>query len=226
MFIDGEPVIAQCPLEPGQKDKNCYLSYERLIIATSWRKNRFNLNEIIELSFKHKLLLLPLVVGGILAPFSLIAIFNDVINLWLMLILFMSGSLLIYYGFEGRNTLSITTTLKEYDYFINTPSQNLKAFLKFVMKIRDQKGEPRYYLAIASEIDNNTGSVFNFEKEVELFENPPQREKATIFVLEPLRSGVQVIYRTRDNGEVTPFVTGKISKDDLIPFTEENHSNL
>ncbi|MEM6524911.1 MAG: hypothetical protein AAF693_13995 [Bacteroidota bacterium] len=221
MFIDDEPVIAQCFLEDRSKNKNCYLSYEKLIVVISGRISKFELADITQLSFKRKLLLLPLVSGGVLAPFSLIAIFNDVLSLWLLLIMFMSGLLLAYYGLEGRNTLSITTKVKEYDYFIDTPSRNLKAFLGFVLRIRDHKGEPKYYISLPPTLLKRSNAVIELREEVELYETPPKLDSTPVFLIEPLRSGLQVVYQSKSNGEVVPYITGKISMKDLVPFPQE-----
>lgn len=224
MFVDDEPIIAECPLEKGSSNKMCYLSFERLLISTGARIHKFDLSQISKFAFKKKLLLLPLIFGGILAPLSLIALINDLLNVWTMLISFMAGSLLIYYGIEGRNTLSIVTNIKEYDFFIDSASKNLRAFLAFVEKIKSQKGPPKFYLEYDHTLLNNDNEIHDFGNGVELKESPYHLSEQKGFVIDPLLTKVQVVYKENSMGQMVPYLVGKIRKDALVVYPSEDTS--
>ncbi len=221
MHIDDEPIIAQCPLEHNKNTKMCYLSYEKLIINTG-RIHSFELDHILQIDFKRKLLLLPLISGGVLAPLALIALLNDLFHIWVMLILFMSGALLIYYGFEGRNTLSIKTNLKEFDFFINSASQNLQAFVRFTFKIKREQGDPKYFLVTDLVPNEKHLRIIDSADGIELSETIPKKEGQGIFIVEPLRSGLQVIYKKNLSGEIAPYLIGSIDLKNLTPFHQND----
>lgn len=215
MFIEDEPIIAQCPLEKGSR-KVCYLSFQKLILDINGRIYSYELNQIVRLSFQQKLLLLPLIFGGILAPLSLIALINDLLDTWTMLISFMVGSLLIYYGLEGRKTFSILTQVKEYDFFVNTVSKNIKAFILFVEKIKHQEGDPIFYLSIPNNQFEEANELLDFEKGIELFEKPMDKKSSTLFRISPLASGFQIVYNENESGTLSPFLVGRIKKGELL----------
>ncbi len=223
MVIDNEPIIAECPLEQGSINKVCYLSFKKLFININGRIHKFELSHVSGFSFKKKLLLLPLILGGIITPLSLIALINDLLHVWTMLVSFMAGALLVYYGLEGRNTLSITTSIKEYDFFINPPSVNLKAFVDFTAKIKHQKGEPRFYLECDEELFEDRNEVIDFKNGIELKENAEELIGENIFVLEPLSADAQVTYREKPDGTLAPYLIGPVRKDFLTHYRSERN---
>ncbi|MEM1405269.1 MAG: hypothetical protein AAGG59_00730 [Bacteroidota bacterium] len=223
MVIDNEPIIAECPLEQGSMNKVCYLSFKKLFININGRIHTFDLSLVSGVSFKKKLLLLPLILGGIITPLSLIALINDLLHVWTMLVSFMAGVLLVYYGLEGRNTLSITTSIKEYDFFINSPSANLKAFVDFTTKIKYQKGEPRFYLECNEELHRDGNEIIDFKNGIELKENVEELTGKNIFILEPLSAGAQVTYKKNPDGKLAPYLTGPVRKDFLIHYHSEKN---
>ena len=210
MFVDNEPIIAQCPLDTGSSTRLCLLSYEKLIVKERKRTHTFELAEVQNIEIKKKLLLLPLISGGVLAPLSLIAIFNDLLNLWVMLLAFMIGVLLIYYGVEGRFSLSILTNLKEYDFFINSPNKNIKAFIQFVLK-RILNREVIYYLALSDEEwkSAQVSGYLEFKHPKELRETSAATDSHIILKLEPLKVDISVNYIPGADTDLVPAIQGK-----------------
>ena len=103
----------------------------------------------------HKKILFPLVVGGITTPFCLLAIWNQFFDPWLMLTFFIGGLYMAYYGWVGSCTLTVKTKLKEYDFFINKVTSNLKAFITYVNdslpQYANREEAKKFYLKLPKE---------------------------------------------------------------------------
>lgn len=134
MQIGDKEIIAKCYIyQEGNEEDICYLAEENLYIKNKGVISHFPLDAIMNITFKKKIFLMPIVFGGIIAPFSMIALFNGYYNLWIMLSIMMGGLALVYYGIEGSETLSVQTNVKEYDFFLKSISLNLKSFVSFVI---------------------------------------------------------------------------------------------
>ncbi len=75
--------------------------------------------------------MLPLVLGGITASLSLVAIFKTTYNPWLMLSLMIGGCLAAYLGYQGSWVLTIEEDKTYNDYFLSSISANLRAFVAY-----------------------------------------------------------------------------------------------
>lgn len=75
--------------------------------------------------------MLPLVLGGIAASLSLVAIFKTQYNPWLMLSLMLAGCLAAYRGFQGSWVLTIEEDKTHTDYFLSSVTPNLQAFTAY-----------------------------------------------------------------------------------------------
>ncbi|MBL3656399.1 hypothetical protein [Fulvivirga sediminis] len=147
MHIGDESVIAFCYLRKAKDMKNaCFLSKNHLFVKEKGILSPFSLESIQEISFGHRLILLPLVIGGILTPLSLHALFHHYFNVWLLFSLAFIGVLLIYYGVQGTKVLTIHTSIKNYDFFIPSPTVHLKSFSSYVRTfIRNKEALDFYY---------------------------------------------------------------------------------
>ena len=111
------------------------------------------MDQIIQIFFKQKKLLFPLILGGVVGSLFLIAGFNFLINSWLALIVGLAGILLFYYGWTGKQALVVHTKVKEYDIFINQVTSPLEAFVSMVNQsfILGKSKTIRYYLRLTEE---------------------------------------------------------------------------
>ena len=57
---------------------------------------------------------------------------------------------------------------------------------------------------------------------IELSETIPKKEGQGIFIVEPLRSGLQVIYKKNLSGEIAPYLIGSIDLKNLTPFHQND----
>lgn len=126
-------MVAFCYLYQADDQRNLgILTSNALIIRRKGKDARFALDDIKVVNFKEKRLLFPLVIGGVASTMATIAIFKNVFDPWAMLITMMVGLFLLYMGWQGSKTLTITTSVKEYDFFLRSVSKNLEAFTNFV----------------------------------------------------------------------------------------------
>ena len=222
MHIKDEPIVAQCYLQKGSDEANvCYLSQQHLFVRQFNRLHSFALESVLTIEFKHKLLLFPLIIGGIISPLALIALFNGILATWLMMGAFIGGLLILYYGVEGGNTLTIVTALKEYDFFIKAPSKNLKAFISFVLKY-GKRGIPIAYFFLITKQEWNVARQaghLDLKKAKELLEDPVVKEDMVTLRLEPLSAGIEVNYIYNKKELLVPSIKGALPVKDLQEFT-------
>ncbi|MDN5200490.1 DUF952 domain-containing protein [Fulvivirgaceae bacterium BMA10] len=133
---DSSTIRAICYIYKEGDDKNkCLLTDSDLKVIYKAASFNFSLKDIQEIQFKNKRLMLPLIFGGLIATFSLIAIFKNLFNPWLSLSVFISGSLICYYGYMGTNVLIIKEQSLESDFMLKHVSINILAFVKYAKKI-------------------------------------------------------------------------------------------
>lgn len=136
MHIENEPIVASSPLGRVDDKKNqCFISKEKLIIRRNSRVTKFELADISPLFIENKILLIPLVLGGITAPLAVLALLKTTGNPWILLSLLIGGLALLYYGYEGSPSLTVRTKVKDFHHFITSPTPNLKAFITYANEI-------------------------------------------------------------------------------------------
>ncbi|MTI22168.1 hypothetical protein E1176_14145 [Fulvivirga sp. RKSG066] len=215
MHINQEPIIATSYIARLGDEKNrCFLSKKSLFIKYKGRLEQFDLSDIQELNFKHKLLLLPLILGGILAPFALLALLKDLGNPWLLLSGMVLGILLIYYGYDGTPTLSIATKVKEFDFFIKKPTPNLLAFSKYARQIFTfgEKGS-FFYLKVTNDLaeEHESKAQLTFSDQCRLsYYDEVFRKKNEYFVFDPLLLGKHFELMTEED-KIVPVISGTVS---------------
>ena len=146
--------LAICYLHAINDNKNvCYLYTDHLTITRKGKTQHYDRESIVEINTKHKKLLFPLVVGGIMATFFLISAFNFSINIWVSLSLSCIGFISFYLGWQGTSTLSIKTHVKEYDFFLHQITKPLYYFVQFIKEyiINNRSVEIYFYLPYSVE---------------------------------------------------------------------------
>lgn len=204
MHIEGEPVIAYGYIKKNGDDNNvCYLSKERLFIRYKKRMTSFDNESIKGISFEHRLLLFPLVAGGIMTPLSIHALLHAYGDPWILLSLMVLGLLLMYYGWEGSSTMTIQTPIKDYDYFIHKPSANLKAFAEFVQHyISDDERARMFYFTMSKHEWANIrdGEMMNIKGPLrlsnwkEICQQKPEKD-LIILGIDPVPSNIRIVMK-------------------------------
>ena len=143
--MEKDEIHAICYLHQLSDERNkCLLTAKHLIVVRRGKPYSFPLLSIQKIGFDHRRVLLPLIAGGIAAPFSLVAIFTRVGDPWLLLPLFFMGLFSIYWGWLGYPALIVQDSLREHDFQLNYISQNLRAFTAFandMMRKQKNMGE-------------------------------------------------------------------------------------
>ncbi len=148
MYINGESVIAKCAF--GRDNRHtAYLTQDALLVQLQNREpQRFERTSIQRIWVRHRFLWLPLVLGGITTPFAIVALIKTTGAFWFLFLLVLIGVFLLYYGYNGSDSLTVSTSVKDYDYFIDQNKPHLKAFVQFV-KGQLLNRDPLLYISAA-----------------------------------------------------------------------------
>lgn len=131
---------ATCYLKGNGDEKNVLkLDNRHFTIIKNGRSQHFDIHEIKSVHKSNKRLLLPLILGGILSPLALVAIYENLFSPFLLLSAFFTGIFLLYIGWAGSYTLVITMegNKDEFIFLRTIPKQVLKFidfFNLFLMK--------------------------------------------------------------------------------------------
>lgn len=145
MFVEGAPVIARCPL--GSRDE-AFLTTESFVIRSGNKtRGNFSSDTIRGIRIRHRILWLPLVLGGIITPLALVALVKTFGAFWFLMLTVLAGLFLLYYGYSGSDAVTVTTNVQEYDFFINQVSPHLKAFVAFSQS-QLRRSDPNIYISL------------------------------------------------------------------------------
>ncbi|MEP2770859.1 MAG: hypothetical protein ABJH05_01835 [Fulvivirga sp.] len=220
MHIEDQAIIATSYIARLGDEKNkCFLSKSTLFIRYRGRLERYELSAIKDIQFKHKLLLFPMIAGGVVAPLSALALLNDYGNPWALLTMLVIGLLTLYYGYEGSPTITITTAVKDYDYFISRPTPNLFAFAKYARQLYkfDDKGRVFYFSLSKEQKEQltNQGQIYFNEPTDLLYFEETQRHNELLYAIDPVTIPQNFKLVKRDHLMV-PILEGLVSQEDII----------
>ena len=132
---EGEKVLALCYLHAVNDEFNkCLLTNERLIVVYGEKYHYFQLDHVTNITFQIRRSMAPLLMGGIVAPLSLLAIFKNVFDPWLVMIVFFLSLYSFYFGWLGHTALSVEEGKTFHDFILKSTSSNLRAFVEFTLK--------------------------------------------------------------------------------------------
>lgn len=220
MHINKEAIIATSYIgKEGNENNRCYLSKESLFVRYKGKLEKFDLQEISDIRFKHKLFLMPIVVGGIIAPLCLLALVKAIGNPWLVLSGLVAGLLFIYYGYEGSPTLSILTRVKEYDFFIKKTTPNLLAFTKYARQIfKFGESGALFYLNLSAEDLlqlQDSGKIKIADHTPLLYYDEALRSQKPLQAIDVMQSHIRFQLIPKE-GRLIPTISGTISKEDIL----------
>ncbi len=147
-----EEILAFCYLQQVKDEKNkCLLTPKHLVVIYRKKTTPFELEHLQGVSFNNRRWLLPLIAGGIVGSFSLLAIFLNLYNPWPLFLLFVLAALGFYWGWMPHPVLTIRDQVKEHDFPLRYISANLRAFVSFVNQYKKQRNEMIYHVARTEE---------------------------------------------------------------------------
>ncbi len=220
MHIDDQAIIATSYIAKRSDEKNkCFLSKSTLFIRYRGRLERYELSAIKDIQFKHKLLLFPMIAGGVIAPLSALALLNDYGNPWALLSMLVAGLLTLYYGYEGSPTLTITTSVKEFDYFISRPTPNLFAFAKYARQLYkfDDRGR-LFYFSLSKQQEtqlSEKGQIYFNEPIQLLYFEETQSIKSLLYAVDPITIPQNFKF-VKHEQLMVPILEGLVSQEDIL----------
>jgi hypothetical protein len=131
------------------------LTEDALIVVKGGRRQVFALKEVQTLDFHKRVLLLPLVAGGVLLPFGIAAMFGNFLNPYFVVLLVLAGMYLLYEGLNSRWALTVSCRGASTDIPLESPTQNIRAFAEFVngrLRGRTDAARGHIYTVIADEL--------------------------------------------------------------------------
>ena len=135
-LVDLESPVAVCYLHRADDERNrCWLTEKHLVVVFRGRKHVFALEHIKSITFEQRRAWFPLIIGGIGAPFSLLAIFLNLYNPWVLIYIFLPALLLLYLGWLSYPVLAVHDAVKPHDFRLPSVSSNLRAFVRFANRM-------------------------------------------------------------------------------------------
>lgn len=102
------------------------------VYSSSGQVKKFFLPKVINIQFEHKKIILPIIIGGITGPLSIVGLSRYVLTPFTGIIMVMCGFLLLYYGLQGSSQLIIETHGSKTSFFLEENNKN-KMFINSVL---------------------------------------------------------------------------------------------
>jgi len=131
-----ENIITECYLESGHRLK---LTNRRVYVKHKNYNKYWDLKSLISIDITFKRLMLPLVIGGISAPLSFVALVSRFLPLWTGLAILFIGILLMVYGYRGSYQLLMQMSGSSFSIFLDDKTQPVIRFINEVNKIIRKK---------------------------------------------------------------------------------------
>ncbi|MCS7005567.1 MAG: hypothetical protein NZM38_09610 [Cytophagales bacterium] len=95
--------------------------------------------QIRNIYFQRKRFILPILTGGILLPFTILAFHAHVISAWISGIFVLIGIMLLYYGFAGEQQLTIVANNLSYHLFVGNDTEILQKSVSILHRYLTKK---------------------------------------------------------------------------------------
>lgn len=203
--------------EKGNEGHKIWFNQEHLHIMYHGRHRVFEMERISRLTFNHRKLMLPLLFGSTAACLSLVAIIKLYYNPWLMMCILTAGGLSAYWGYLGKWVLTIEEDKHYTDFFLNSISPNLKAFVGYANTFTGRKEKGILYLPIHVNswgMIRETGTL-KPEKESRLYF---RHELSSI----PPKNWVILPIPTLQEGIHLSWKRSEESENALVPYLQKN----
>jgi hypothetical protein len=152
--------LAICALDDDKKDQNSlYLTADNFIVIRNNSRIDFTINELNVVRITKVKLLFYVIVGGIIAPMSLLAISERLLETSLLLIIFIAAMGILLYGLNGSFALKVfakshtqviplTTTLP------NDAIHNFVNFVNYVVPQLQMGKDTVQFYAVRNSVDD------------------------------------------------------------------------
>lgn len=142
--------LAVCYLHRAEDERNrCWLTEKRLVVVFRGKKHSFERNHIKNIAFEQRRAWLPLMIGGIAAPLSLLALLLNLYNPLVLIGIFLPTLLLLYLGWLPYTVMAVHDAVKPHDFRLPSVSSNLRAFVHFINRMTLTGNHHIYHVARA-----------------------------------------------------------------------------
>ncbi len=121
-----EDVWLECRLSDSNKMQ---LTENELYIVQQHRTRKYLLKNLKQVELNFTRLALPIVLGGILCPLSILALYNYIIGLWIGVLMSLSSALLFYYGWIGTYQVALELRNIKINFLTDQTSPHLEYFI-------------------------------------------------------------------------------------------------
>jgi hypothetical protein len=238
---DSEEAIAVVYLRrEGDQSNKCVLTEHYLKVIRKNQIHIFKLSDIQALTIVSKRLLLPLIVGGVVVPLSLLAMFRGDFNPYIIMIAIFAGIYFIYLGYQGVNVLTIGSGSSGANFTLNQSSEHVSEFVNYVSAfIADQKSDTTSESALYLLMDTDHYRRHMDDMSIPLEKDPPGLKSATIrqfgmlekerepneliLKIDPFLSGTSIRYMMDpDIKQLRPYIHGKLNIKAIIEVDSIN----
>lgn len=215
--------------EKGNENNKIWFNLDLLQLLYRGRHKVFEMEQISALSFNHRKLMLPLILGGTVACLSLVAIFKAYYDPWLMLSLFTMGSLSAYFGYKGKWVLTVEEQNSYTDFFLKSITPNLRAFVAYANTFtgRQPKGILYLPLSFARWKAAQESELFKPDIAARLFFrhelNSIPAKNWVILPIPTLQDGIMISWKTIEENALHPYLekNSYISLQDVKPIIRQ-----
>jgi len=207
----------------GNHRNKALLFENHLMLIYRGKSQVFRLEDIGNLYFTRQKILIPIILGGITASFSIVAMFVYYSSPILIISIFVAGVLIMYLGYNGEDVLVIDLKVKQEYFPLRSISDNLKAFVHFLNKYIKAGGNPEYwyiYLPIKSYFGGDISfpdypvQAYTFEQMQKQRLNFEQKFDKSFVALNPFLLKSEVRYESRENSKhLFPMIYGYINQE-------------
>ena len=165
-------IWAFCYLNNDEDTKNrCTLTQQELIIQRNGKDFRVPNNELKAVSLGRSKHLLFIILGGVIAPLSLLGIYENVFSTSLLLILFVLSIGLFYHGINGSEAIILKTKKFEEIIPIEKVYRSLADFVGFVQMVLPQLRTNSSYIVFYAERISEDPSEYQLFAPEEVYKN-------------------------------------------------------
>ncbi len=135
-------IWAICPIYESEDTENqIILTSKNLVITTNSNTYSFPVNIINSLETGRKKYLLPIIIGGIASPLSILGLQENIYSSTFLIVLLFTSVFLIYYGVMGAPVIIVKTRGTEEFIFLKEIKNQLKEFIWFSNSLIPQIGK-------------------------------------------------------------------------------------
>ena len=214
----------------GNSRNKILLTKKQLIVIRQNKERVFDLDDIKILKITSRRLLLPMITGGIIFPFSMLSMITGYFSPYILLFTILMSIYLLYLGFSGHPVICLEIQPKEYDISIGMASKNIREFVNFVNTLLPKSKTPPELRMLYIPVQRNklkllqdegyiqdktegTFEAFTYDQWQVAQEEYP-RPNWVVILVDPLYANAAITYQTnRKTGELQPFLQGKMDND-------------